>query len=253
MAIEKFLDPKDFGKGKFLGDDPTILELTDQERLFISAHRHACPNPLATVDYYKKELENVFPPEEIESLALEMTRKRYDECDFVFSTWICEFAKEHNKKLYNKLTRTYKRNHEEPVGNYEEGRIPISHLEEVSPLSSLTGYALPRIFIEIAGRGLERTQEKYFEALNTLEKLVKVSKTKEELLSRLSEEALNMGVDSEIILSHTLAYGILREENNFTEIDKIADSLTYFAPKLWQSYKSLSLVKRFNAGILTYL
>ncbi len=236
MGIEQFLDHNTFGKGQFLGDDPGILELTKEQRLLVSAHRHACPNPTATSENYGNE----------------WTRKRYDECNFVFSSLICQMAKQ-NKELHEKLVKTRRRNPAEPVGNFEKGRVPDKHFDYISPLSNLTGYALPRIFIEIAGRGSERTQEKYIQALDILEKSIQVSETPAKLLARLSEEALNVGVSAETILSHTLAFGILREENNYTEADVIANDLGKLAPKVWESYNSMSRNARVAHDIIPYL
>jgi len=232
--LDKFLTPESFGRGTFMGDDPTIMDLSSEDRLRVSAWRQSCPMPGKVSGQY----------------GLEWTRRRYDECDFVFKSIICETASRVNPELYNLLVSSTVRLPDEPVGYFEPGTVPESHFSEMSPLSTLWGYALPRVFIEIAGRGDGRTAERYFQAMDTVEKVAKVSKDPIELLARLSEAAYESGVDPKEILGHTLEPGILKEENCRTMYREVIAALREKAPRLWAYYESLSSGERGKAGIL---
>jgi hypothetical protein len=124
------------------------------------------------------------------------------------------------------------------------------HFREMSPLSTLWGYALPRVFIEMAGREDNRTPERYFQAIDILEETVKTSSSQVELLAKLSEAAYVSGINPKAILGHTLEPGILKEENCRTMYREVISSLKENAPNLWRYYESLSSDERDKAGIL---
>jgi len=228
-----FRSPDTFGRGIFLGDDPAILALPPEEGLRVSAWRHACPKPGAVSQEF----------------GLEWTKHRYDECNFVFKSLICEFAKV-KPELYNLLTSPTPRLSDEPVGPYEFGAVPESHNTEMSPLSTLWGYALPRVFIEQAGRGNERSAERYFQAIDLLVEAVERSSTPIELLTNLSEAVVQNDADPTAVLNHVLEPGILVEENCRTMYKEVIASLRENAPTVWQHYQNLTPKQREDAGIL---
>lgn len=232
--IDKFLTPETFGRSTFLGDDPSILDLSPEDRLRVSAWHHSCPMPGEVSTKY----------------GLEWARRRYDECDFVFKSIICEEASGVNPALHNLLNSPTPRLPGEPVGYFEPGTVPETHFSEMSPLSTLWGYALPRVFIEMAGRGDNRTAERYFQAMDTLEETVKTSSSPVELLAKLSEAAYTSGIAPKAILGHTLEPGILKEENCRTMYLEVIFSLKENAPNLWRYYEGLSVGEREKAGML---
>ncbi len=253
---EKFLTQADFGRGTMIGDDPAIFDLTPGERVIVSAWRHACPQPDMVVKYYGDAWKNTQPdPMSIPEViviehGIRITRERYDECDFVYKQWICDMTEKHNKPLYKQLTSITKRLSGEPMGIHETGRIPQTHEQEMSPLSTLVGFSLPRVFIEIAGRGSNRTAGKYFNALDILETHIRDSQTPVELLARMTESAIANGVEPNTVLSHVLEPGILREENNHTEYMQVGQALSVYAPSAWRYYVSITPTEREAAGMI---
>lgn len=231
MAV--VLENKEFGRGIFLGDDPAILNLAPENRLKLSAWRHACPRPSQVSNEY----------------GLEWTRRRYDECNFVFSSLICAHAKA-KPALYNALTTPVPRHPNEPVGVFEPGAVPESHTSEMSPLSTLWGYALPRVFIEQAGRENNRTVERYLQATDLLDRAINDSETPIELLANLSEAVIYDSADPIAVLGHVLEPGILMEENCYTMYREVITVLETIAPTLWQHYNTLTPRERDAHGIL---
>ncbi len=243
-----------------MGNDPTILDLSAEERVRLSAFRHACPRPASVINKYGKQWFASLPGEEqvwvtseqIREHGIEAARARYDECDFVFTQWICGLAQKYNPDLLKKLTSPTLRQPSEPVGIFERNRVPRSHMEDMSPLSTLVGYALPRVFIEGAGRGKDRTWERYFQTMETLERLIKESQTPAELLAKLAEAVTQQEADPIATLSHVLEPGILDEENNHIEYSLIAEALAQYAPSLWKKYQSLTPQERQEKGIINF-
>lgn len=254
--VVKFLKSEDFGRGTMIGDDPSILDLTPRQRAYVSAWRHACPQPDGVIKYYGEAWRDSQPdfdsiPQEIVTEhGIQMTRQRYDECDFVFRQIIGETAKVFNPALYLQLTDPTPRLQNELMGFHEPGRVPPSHESEMSPLSTLVGFALPRAFIELAGRGKNRTADRYIAAIDILEDHILHSQTPAELLAKLTESAVIRGVDPDTILCHVLEPGILKEENNVTEYLRVADALAAYAPFTWNHYLSMSPEHRDFSGII---
>jgi len=230
--IEKFLRPEDFGSGTFMGDDPEVMKLSPRERLFVSAWRHACPVPGKVSEKY----------------SIPWARGRYDECNFV--TGLIWDLAGYKKSLRAQLTSSTLRLQEEPVGVYEKGRVPESHNNQMSALSTLTGYALPRVLIEEMGVGENKTIDRYIKALELAQEAISQSTFPVELLVKLSEKVAQSRGNPTTILSHILVAGILKEENNREEYKKVVDALEKHAPILWQHYLSLDSDQRKEAGII---
>ncbi len=216
--LRAWLSPDSFGRGTFLGDDPTILDLTPGQRLLVSAWRHACPRPIAVAEEY----------------GLDWTRRRYDECNFVFGL-ICEHVKK-KPELYRQLVSPVKRLPGERVGVFEQGRVPISYKEEMSPLSTIWGYALPRIFIEQAGREEERTIGRYFRGIDLLDQAIDESKTPIELLISFAEKITKRDADKDVVLGHIFEPEVMKEEQCFEMQAEISRALRRLAPRLWRHY-----------------
>lgn len=231
--IDKFTLPENFGRGTFLGNDASIDDLSPENRLIVSAWRHACPR--------RNEVSRKY--------GTEWTRQRYDECDFVFSSLIVEHSR--NKPgLYQQLTASVKRLLGEPMGYHEDNTVPEFHKSEMSPLSTPWGYALPRIFIEQSGRGKERNWERYDKALDILDEAIYLSDTPIELLANLGKLAVDGDAKVDAVVNHIFEAGILDEENCRTMYNQIAEMIQQKAPKLWTYYSSLSIEKRRSEGLI---
>ncbi len=123
----------------------------------------------------------------------------------------------------------------------------------MSPLSTLWGYALPRIVIEQMGRGKnneERTQGRVFKALDIIDKAVTKSRNPIELVVKIAERVSQLNADPKAVLSHLLAAGILHEENCKTMLKAIITEMEKSAPTLNSVYKSLTLEKKQELGIV---
>ena len=227
--------PTNFGRGRVVGDDPRLLDLymnpkTREKFLRIAAWEHACP----------------IPDEVYKEFGVDWTIERYLECNFVWG-YILDVAEQLNPELYQQLSDPVLRKFDEPMGKHEQGRIPKSHKTFMSPLSTLYGYALPRVFLEIAGRGKHRTQERYLYAMEQLESAVKVSHKPTELLARLTNAAQSnemTRVRAVKLLDHVLPAGIVKEENNVSQCREVVEMLETYAPAVFRTYKRLSPKKR---------
>lgn len=247
-----FINPQKFGNAKFLGDDPSIDQFSPLDRVYISARRHACQRPDATVAYYGSEWlkswcknpENNNLPEpdssEIEKHGIQKTRRRYDECDYVTGDIISKVRASGPAKseLLKGLTVSKPRNVGELVGYYETGTIPRSHKKRVSPRSSQVGFALARVLIEQFGWGDDisdqRTWERYEKGLDILDEAIAKAETPIQLLAILAELVTSPDAQAKPnkVLGHIFETAIQEEENNYSEIAEIRLAISEFAPNL---------------------
>lgn len=170
---------------------------------------------------------------------------RYAETNFWFG-YILQTTQRLNPGLYNQLANPTYRKYDEPVGRFEASSVPPSHETQISPMSGLPGYALPRILIEIIGRDEHRSQKRMIDALHIFDFCVRESEssTPVELLAKLSNSATHYGVDKDIILHHVLPNGIFIEENCKETFSEFAKLLGLFSPSLYEHYLQMSPTKR---------
>lgn len=249
--LSKFLIPEDFGSAKFLGDDPDIQLLTPKERAYVSAWRHACPRPDEVINYYgnrwleawRQDERNFELPEptveEIEAHGIAMTRRRYDECDFV-TEWVVEQVRnrgESKTELLKALTSPVERLPGELAGYREPGRVPESHEHQMSRLSTLFGFALARVGIEQFGWEVApRTWERYERGLDAIDRAIDISNTPHELVANLAKLVTEMDAEPDRVLGHSFELGIREEEHNFTEFDVMTKTFAENAPVLYARY-----------------
>ena len=240
---EQSFDPfqsKDFGRGRVVGNDHRLLDLymnpkTRKKFLRATAWAHACP----------------IPDEVSDEFGVEWTIERYLECNFVWGH-ILDVAKQHNPQLYEKLSQPMRRRLNEPMGKHEQSRVPKDHTAFMSPLSTVYGYALPRVFLEIAGRGKKRTQERYVYAMESLESAIKDSQEPTELLARLTNAARTNPVvrtKSTTLLNHVLPTGVLTEENSLHLYEEMIQMLQRYAPVVFRAYHRLSPEEKKKMGL----
>jgi len=177
--------------------------------------------------------------------------KRYGETNFWFGYILAEAIKL-NSQLLASLEQPVPRKEGEPVGNFEEMSVPSTHLAEMSPMSRIYGYALPRVHIEAMGRGEARNQERALRAIKVLDETIKASSVPAELLAVLSEKSLSFGADAKEVLSHILPSGVLKEENCLTDYQEIAEQLQLRAPTIWEAYAAISTQEKESMGVAEF-
>lgn len=231
---------REFGKGTLLGDKgDNFFKKPLMEQVVEVGWSHACP----VVDEVVKEY------------GLEWTLKRYAECNFVFGL-IVESARDLNPKLHGQLTTSVQRlEGEKPYKEFNPERIPNYFYNEMSPMSTPWGYALPRVIIEEMGRGennRDRTQKRILRSLSIIDKTVKSSKTPSELLVKMAEQVSKLDADPKAVLSHVLSNGILVEEGCKTMFDDIKRQIDRSAFLLKRTYDSMSKDERSKEGIINF-
>lgn len=232
---------REFGKGTFLGDsgDRFVNKPLDVQ-VREMGWSHACP----VVDKVARE----FTPE--------WTLRRYSECNFVFGL-VVESAKDLNPALHKLLTTSVPRLKGERPGKkrIDPNFIPENFSEEMSPMSTPWGYAIPRVLIEEIGRGkdnCDRTQERILGALDVIDRSVLSSTTTTELLAKLAESVSNMHANPKAVLSHTLSVGILKEEGCKTIFKEIKEKINIYSPTLSKTYNSMSPSVRSKNDIINF-
>lgn len=210
-----------FGNSRFLGDDPSILDESPEGLLKIFSWSQACPDPEAAVEVF----------------GLDWIIRRYAECNF-WTGWIKKQTEKINPSLAEMLNKPVKRPKNMTAGKYNKLYVPGSYEDEISPMSTIWGYALSRVLIEQFGRGDQRTQERVFKGLNIVDKVIKKSKTPAELLARLANEVVKADVKAEAVLGHVFAVEMEAEGKLFLLKEMVKEIKTH-APNLWKKYLSL--------------
>ncbi len=198
------------------------------------AWSHGCPIALELTD-----------PANTEYGPIAMA-KRYSEVNQWFR--YIQAKGKRNPFLCRGLTVPTLRLANEPVGHYEEESVPPSHKTHIAPMTGIVGYALPRIFIE----SINAQTRRYWDEPEHLRLPYLISKSQrvDELLARLSESTfIYTKARATSILHHTLAVGVLTEENCRTAFENLANQLSEHAPFLMREYNHLSPTDKQAHGI----
>ena len=246
------------GRGELLGDrGDNFFNQPLEIRVRQMGWSQACPIVPEVIKEYGKSWKKEHPEasrKEVKQKGEEMARQRYAECNFVFGM-ITEAAKVGNPDLYEKLLTPSPRVDDERVGIYYRGYVPKTHSEELSPLSTLWGYALPRVILEQMGRGEnneERNAERVIEAMKMIDEEVRVARNPEELVAKVAERAVNGSTDPKAILGHLLSTGVYEEENCREMAITIYQAMRDFSPKLTEVYDALSRTDKGTLGIMNF-
>lgn len=246
---------REFGKGTLLGDrGDDFFQKPIEQQVKELGWSHACPVVDDVIRDYGDEWLKTHKgasDKDVRQKGAELTRERYAECNFVFGL-IVNTARELNKPLYEELIRPVPRLADELDGILATRFIPDSHLQEMSPLSTPMGYALPRVVIEQMGRGAERNQERTQKALNLIEDAVKTSVSPIELTIKLSEGVSKMDADSRKVLYHLFSAGILREENCASLFKAMIAEMRQSAPTLTKVYDAMSSQEKQELGVIDF-
>ncbi|CAN5312777.1 hypothetical protein BH10PAT1_BH10PAT1_4880 [soil metagenome] len=227
---------REFGQGTLIGNDRHIFDQMLEKQVLRLGWSHAC----VAVDQVTKEFGVIW------------TRNRYAECNFVFGL-VVEQAKNLNPDLYTQLTNpTPRLLPQEPAGIFDSRFTPQSHKKEMSPLSTLWGYALPRILIEQMGRGMnnkDRTNPRVFKALDILDNKIITSNDPIELVVEIAEAVCYENAKPEEVLCHLLPSGVLNEENCKMMLKDTINVMKKYAPVLIYLYNGLSDKEKGELGI----
>lgn len=238
MAERKF--GREFGMGTFLGDAGDVfLKQSIKDQILEIGWSHACP----VID----EVVRDFTPE--------WTLARYSECNFVFGL-IASRAEELNHDLHEQLTQPVKRLPGElPKEGLNPEFTPTNFKQEMSPLSTPWGYALPRVVIEQMGRGKNnenRTEIRILRALDIIDEAIEVSETPSQLLVNIAERVIMEKAGPKAVLSHMLSKNILLEEGCETMFEEIKKDMDRLAPFLRQTYNAFSIEEREVDDIINF-
>ena len=166
-------------------------------------------------------------------------RLRAGETNFLFSL-ILDRAKKLNEPLYNQLAEPSRRLPGEPMptGIYEPGTGPRDNDEYIYPMQGIFGYSPPRILSEIIGRReMGTTPSLFVNAIELLDSVIVLSKTRSEFVARLTGKGFENGAGAIAMLSHLFPNGILTEQNCFTDYRDLEHDLRIQAPPVWRAYQ----------------
>jgi len=187
--------------------------------------------------------------------------KRYASVNFWF-VHITEVAAERNVDLYQQLTAHIPRRADEPVGKFEPESVPANYAEEMAPMGTLYGWALPRLLIkQIGDSGHKESAGRMTRGLTILEQAMDGADDPIQLLARFAEGIAQAGdVPPTEVLQGTLSAGWLEEHNAMSMIDALkadmyehavaAAALTPDTPTLWGTYLDMGASDRASLGIV---
>lgn len=173
--------------------------------------------------------------------------KRYSETNQWFSIIIRRA--ENNRKLREELLKPIPRlKGEEPIeGKYEPESVPLSYLTQMAPMTSIYGYAAPRLLLEIQKPSSDRSTTE--QRIDLISRATLFSYTPQEMLVLLTKEAVKLGADPVQVLGHVLSREVLDEENCRMGFIKLAEALQKDAPDVHKVYNRLSPSQKAERGI----
>lgn len=170
--------------------------------------------------------------------------QRYNETNRWFK-FISSYYERPTRSISSSLRVPILRHPDEPVGKHEPKSVPMLHLTQISPMSRIHGYALPRVFIELLSL---RRHGSY--PVDFIHNAIARSSNPDTLLSKLSLSVVAKGgVEPVSVLQHLFPAGLLAEENCRRAYISLAESLNHFAPDLVDEYLGLSTSEKANLEI----
>lgn len=188
-----------------------------------------------------------------DSYGADWMMRRYSVCNWMFREVSIE-AYKNNQPIFNQLTKpTPRKLPEEPLGIHERLSVPNSHKEIISPMSSLYGYAIPRLILMRRDSHPDGIKSEQNSNRATVLMRVNVSeaKTLPGLLASLANDLSHENdLERAEILSHILPQGILEEENCYTTYSEFVAELIETAPELFKVYQELTPSQRKELGVI---
>lgn len=222
----------EFGKGSFIGKisrGQGFFSLPVREQAKIIGWANSCPVTDELTDPDNPNLGR----------GPEAMRERYAEVNFWFG-FILDEAQRLSPGLHQQLIKTVDRQLDEPAGKYEPENVPSWHEEKISPMGRLSGYALPRIFIEQLGthKGANRQEirARMMRGLDVLEDAINRASNPIDLLALVGEGLIKADCSPKDVLKHSLSQGWMAEHNSPSAIQNYKEVLQDKSPELWQAY-----------------
>lgn len=229
----------EFGTGSFVGDylhqDMEILSERDQARALGWAD--GCPVALDLTD----------PSNPAPGRGPENMINRYGEVNFWFTQIVREVA-EVNPSLADQLKQHVYRQSDEPVGLHEPESVPEEYYEQMAPMNTLAGFALPRLFtanLHAAGDDREIMQQRMHDGLDVVTAAAQETEDPLALLAVIAGEFSNRKfLSDEAILKSVLASGWMKEHNGRHTVTEFKKQLEERAPELYAHYTAISADER---------
>lgn len=233
-----------FGEGTLIGDDCDLDNFFGQsirDQAIQLGWSNGCP--------VVQELTDPTNP----NFGPEKMRARYAEVNF-WGRYIVEQARKSNPHLDYQLSKPRERakdiDNQPLLGKHEPESVPGTHLDVMSPMSGIYGYAAPRILIEEMGRGEERTTDRVIHALNILDMAITNSGGHPaKFLCRLAGLCSKSQAGILNVLSHFTSQGYLDEELDYDGVWWNLKHLEAIDPRLFHAFKSLTPEQRQKYGI----
>jgi hypothetical protein len=237
----------DFGRGKFITDIQSeggdhFFGASVLEQALRLGYVNGCPVAI--------ELTN--PKNTDPGRGPENMLERYGEVNFWF-TYIEDQLKELNPNMAAEFVAGVPRGPFDKVGDYEEGSVPDSYTDRMSPLGTLAGYSMPRLLAEQVGDGEDGTMvasARMTRGIDSLRKAIKGALYPEELLVLFGENiALAGDIPVERVLKHVFSAGWLKEHGAESMMADAQTIAVAKAPNLMETYNLMTQAEREQLGI----
>lgn len=228
-----------FGNGSFVGDflhpESNALELEPRNLARRLGYVAGCPVVERLTDP-----ANTKPGRGSEAMI-----DRYGEVSFWFSE-LTSILRKQNPELASKITQSVARHDgdRERMIAFDEPSIPDDYFEQMRPLGTLYGYALPRVMIEEI-RGNEESaqdntavQDRLVAGIEAFKSVCHDATDPYELTARFSEALAQLDGNPKAILGHALPPGWLEEHGANWMFNDMREAVKKYAPTLWQDYIS---------------
>ena len=236
----------EFGTGSFIGDylHHEVDSMPIREQALAAGWADGCPVAVELTDP-----ENTTPGRGPENML-----GRYGEVNFWFGQLVREIEPV-NQWLSTILLTNEPRRPGEPVGKHEPESVPEGYASELSPMNTLTGYALPRIFVEqLHAKGDDRESQQN-QMFTGIELVLSAASEVDDPLDLLAVVSNKLSTEAQLpdekIFKHILSNGWLGEHNAHDEVDDFLESLSKHAPGLYERYTSMSQEERVKSGLIS--
>lgn len=235
-----------FGHGSFVGAimrDPDFFEIPVDEQARILGWADSCP-----------VVEDLIRPDNPDpGRGSEAMRGRYGQVNFWFGE-IGRLVKSVNPELNDQLMEHIPRQEDEPIGKHEPQSVPLSNYQEISPMGTLPGYVLPRLFIEQLGinkdLSVREVQDRLVRGIDILGRAAITARSPLDLLALTADGILRHGdVSSETVLKQVYSLGWLGEHNAHSILNEFKTIVNDQAPHLRRAYAHLSEEEKINLKV----
>lgn len=221
-----------FGQGGFLADrlreNPDYFEASAEERARVAGWLAGCP-----------VVNELVAGRGAEAMAV-----RYEDINFWYS-FIAREAADANPVLSAKLSRVLERLPEEPIGKHEPESVPTSYRDNIPPVASLAGFALPRMAIEYLGAeeipGDPWPSHRIDSLIGMVRRTVQTADTPLDLVVGLGNEmAEDERVDRGKLIGYMTNEGWLDEHNAVSTMDSMKAKLEIGSGRLSEHYRAVN-------------